>query len=211
MASCRTPSSASRSPSKGLQRSAERALTATFGLVSLATVCLVSGFLANDFRLDYVYHYSSSTQPLPYKIGALWGGQAGSLLLWALMLVAMGALTVRTNRDKNRALMPVATAVISTVALFHGTCTINSLSHVFGTAPYETGDTSKNNPLLALITLGEGWHNNHHYYQGSVRQGFRWWQVDITYYVLKVMSWFRIVWDLHPVPEHVVAAGSRRR
>jgi cytochrome c-type biogenesis protein CcmF len=103
---------------KGLQRSAERALKATFGLVSLATLCLMVGFLLNDFRLDYVYHYSSSTQPLPYKIGALWGGQAGSLLLWVLFLTAMGALTMQTNRDKNRALMPVATAVISTVTLF---------------------------------------------------------------------------------------------
>ena len=97
---------------KGLQRSAERALLVTFGLVSLATLCLLHGFLRDDFRLDYVYNYSSSSQPLPYKIGALWGGQAGSLMLWALFLTAMGALMVRTNRAKNRALMPVATAVV---------------------------------------------------------------------------------------------------
>ena len=103
---------------KGLQRSAERALQATFGLILLASGCLVYGFLTNDFRLDYVYHYSSSTQPLPYKIGAFWGGQAGSLLLWGLFLAAMGALMVRTNRRKNRALMPIATAVIAGIALF---------------------------------------------------------------------------------------------
>jgi len=103
---------------KGLQRSAERALEATFGLTLLASLCLIHGFLRNDFRLDYVYHYSSTTQALPYKIGAFWGGQAGSLLLWVLFLTAIGALMVRTNRRKNRALMPYATAVMSGIAVF---------------------------------------------------------------------------------------------
>jgi stearoyl-CoA desaturase (Delta-9 desaturase) len=92
---------------------------------------------------------------------------------------------------------------ISTLLLLHGTFTINSLSHVFGWRRYETTDTSRNNPLLALITLGEGWHNNHHYYQSSARQGFYWWEFDITYYGLKVLSWFGIVWDLRPVPASV--------
>ena len=96
---------------------------------------------------------------------------------------------------------------ISTIALFHGTCTINSLSHLIGTQPYKTGDTSRNNFVLALITLGEGWHNNHHYFQGSTRQGFRWWQIDISFYVLKVLSWLGIVWDLHPVPDAVREGG----
>jgi stearoyl-CoA desaturase (delta-9 desaturase) len=90
---------------------------------------------------------------------------------------------------------------VSTTALFHAACTINSLSHQFGTRPYATGDSSRNNFLLALLTLGEGWHNNHHHYMHSTRQGFRWWQVDVTYYVLRVLSWFRIVWDLRPVPQ----------
>jgi cytochrome c-type biogenesis protein CcmF len=103
---------------KGLQRSAERAVYATFGLLGLATVCLVAAFLADDFRVDYVYHYSSTSQPLPYKIGALWGGQAGSLLLWVLMLAAMGAVMVGTNRAKNRGLMPWATAVVGLTTTF---------------------------------------------------------------------------------------------
>lgn len=89
---------------------------------------------------------------------------------------------------------------ISTVVLFHGTCTINSLSHVFGTRRYETTDKSKNNFLLALVTFGEGWHNNHHYYPISTRQGFYWWEIDMTFYTLTVMSWFGIVRDLRPVP-----------
>jgi stearoyl-CoA desaturase (Delta-9 desaturase) len=89
---------------------------------------------------------------------------------------------------------------ISTVLCYHGTYTINSLSHVFGKQRYRTGDTSRNNWLLALITLGEGWHNNHHFYPNAARQGFYWWEIDISYYVLKVMSWFGIIWDLKPVP-----------
>lgn len=95
---------------------------------------------------------------------------------------------------------------ISTVALFHGTFTINSLSHVYGSRAFDTTDTSRNNFLLALITLGEGWHNNHHYHQGSVRQGFHWWQIDITYYILWTMSKLGLVWDLNAVPERVYDA-----
>jgi stearoyl-CoA desaturase (delta-9 desaturase) len=89
---------------------------------------------------------------------------------------------------------------ISTVVCYHATYTINSLSHVFGRQRYRTGDTSRNNWLLAIITLGEGWHNNHHHYPNSVRQGFYWWEIDVSYYILKVMSWFGIIWDLKPVP-----------
>ena len=88
--------------------------------------------------------------------------------------------------------------------LYHGTFFINSLAHVHGKQRYVTGDDSRNNWWLALITLGEGWHNNHHAYQRSTRQGFRWWEIDVTYYVLKVLSWFRIVWDLGEPPPEVV-------
>ena len=84
---------------------------------------------------------------------------------------------------------------VSTVLTSHGTYTINSLSHVFGKQRYKTGDSSRNNWFLALITLGEGWHNNHHHYPSSTRQGFYWWEIDITYYLLKVMSWMGIIWD----------------
>jgi stearoyl-CoA desaturase (delta-9 desaturase) len=93
---------------------------------------------------------------------------------------------------------------LSTVMLWHNTFTINSLSHLFGSQRYETSDTSKNNWLLALLTLGEGWHNNHHHFMASARQGFFWWEVDFTYYTLKVMSWFGIVWDLRKVPTHML-------
>jgi len=93
---------------------------------------------------------------------------------------------------------------LSTVLLWHDTFTINSLSHLFGSRRYETSDTSKNNWLLALLTLGEGWHNNHHHFMASARQGFYWWEIDITYYTLKILSWFGIVWDLRKVPVHLL-------
>jgi stearoyl-CoA desaturase (delta-9 desaturase) len=73
-----------------------------------------------------------------------------------------------------------------------------------GNQRYLTGDDSRNHWFLALVTLGEGWHNNHHHYQSSTRQGFRWWEIDITYYVLKMMSWTRVVWDLREPPAAIV-------
>jgi stearoyl-CoA desaturase (delta-9 desaturase) len=94
---------------------------------------------------------------------------------------------------------------VSTVLLWHGTFTINSLSHVFGKRRYATSDESRNSALLALITMGEGWHNNHHHYQRSVNQGFYWWEIDMSYYLLWALSKVGLVWDLHTAPAHVLA------
>ena len=96
---------------------------------------------------------------------------------------------------------------ISTTVLLHATVTINSFDHMYGTRRYDTPDTSRNNALLSLITLGEGWHNNHHHYAVTARQGFYWWEIDITYYLLVLMSWFGIIRDLRPVPEHIINSG----
>jgi stearoyl-CoA desaturase (delta-9 desaturase) len=92
----------------------------------------------------------------------------------------------------------------STVVLYHCTFFINSLAHASGKQRYVTGDDSRNNWFLALLTLGEGWHNNHHHYQSSTRQGFRWYEVDVSFYVLKAMSWLRVVWELRAPPEAIV-------
>jgi stearoyl-CoA desaturase (delta-9 desaturase) len=92
----------------------------------------------------------------------------------------------------------------STVLCWHGTFTINSLSHMIGGRRYDTDDASRNNWVLALITFGEGWHNNHHHYQASTNQGFFWWEFDITYYILTAMSWVGLVSDLRKPPEHVI-------
>ncbi|MBP6628824.1 MAG: acyl-CoA desaturase [Kofleriaceae bacterium] len=97
---------------------------------------------------------------------------------------------------------------VSQVLTWHGTFTINSLSHMFGTRRYATDDDSRNNVVLALVTLGEGWHNNHHHYQVAARQGFHWWQLDLTYLVLRVLAGLGVVWDLHGVPAHVLEAPA---
>jgi stearoyl-CoA desaturase (delta-9 desaturase) len=99
---------------------------------------------------------------------------------------------------------------LSTIALYHGTFTINSLMHKIGGKRYDTGDESKNSAILALVTLGEGWHNNHHYYESSTRQGFFWWEFDITYYLLKMLSWFGLVWDIKEVPKHIKYSKNKQ-
>jgi stearoyl-CoA desaturase (delta-9 desaturase) len=100
---------------------------------------------------------------------------------------------------------------VSTVLLYHGTYTINSFSHLFGTQRFVTGDDSRNNPLLAIITLGEGWHNNHHHYQSSCRQGFYWWEIDLTFMTLFLLSRLGLVWDLRPVPDSIYAEAKARK
>jgi stearoyl-CoA desaturase (delta-9 desaturase) len=97
----------------------------------------------------------------------------------------------------------------STVAVYHATFLINSLAHVHGRKRYVTGDNSRNNWLLAVITMGEGWHNNHHAYQSSVRQGFTWWEFDPSFYLLKMLSWVGLVWDLKTPPRAVLLNEQR--
>jgi stearoyl-CoA desaturase (delta-9 desaturase) len=90
--------------------------------------------------------------------------------------------------------------VVSTIAVDHATFFINSLGHMWGSRRYDTPDTSRNNPLLAVLTFGEGWHNNHHFYMSSARQGFLWWEVDVSYYTLELLSWLRIIRDVRKPP-----------
>jgi stearoyl-CoA desaturase (Delta-9 desaturase) len=95
---------------------------------------------------------------------------------------------------------------VSTVFTWHGTFLINSLAHVLGRPRYETGDGSRNNLALALLTLGEGWHNNHHFYPASARQGFFWWEIDLSWYALRALSAVGVVWDLKRPPPQVMWA-----
>jgi stearoyl-CoA desaturase (delta-9 desaturase) len=130
----------------------------------------------------------------------------------AFGMLGLGALLERTEPQlgTNAWQMLVWGFFVSTVICYHGTYTINSLSHVFGGQRYRTGDSSRNNWLLALLTLGEGWHNNHHHYPSATRQGFYWWEIDITWYLLKLLSWLGIVWDLKPIPIHARDFSERR-
>lgn len=95
--------------------------------------------------------------------------------------------------------------LLSTILVYHATFTINSLNHMIGKQRYLTGDDSRNNWLLALFSLGEGWHNNHHYYPSTARNGFFWWEVDVTYYMLLALSKVGLVWDLRQPPKTILA------
>ena len=99
--------------------------------------------------------------------------------------------------------------VWSTLLVYHGTFSINSLAHVRGRRRYVTGDDSRNNLILAIVTMGEGWHNNHHAFQSSARQGFRWWEVDLTYYILKLLALCRLVSGLKNPPERILRNEHR--
>jgi stearoyl-CoA desaturase (delta-9 desaturase) len=100
---------------------------------------------------------------------------------------------------------------ISTVLLYHGTFTVNSLAHLFGRRRFSTNDNSRNSFLIAMITLGEGWHNNHHYCPSSERQGFYWWEVDVSHSVLKALARLGVVWDLRAPPGWIYDGTSEIR
>lgn len=128
---------------------------------------------------------------------SLWGG---------LFLLGQVLHTYRPAWGTNGWQMLTWGGFLSTVLVYHATFCINSLTHIIGKQRYPTGDQSRNNFFTALITMGEGWHNNHHYYPLSTRQGFFWWELDVTYYLLKILSWFGIVWELRPPPPKVYQA-----
>ena len=129
----------------------------------------------------------------------------------AVALFLLGGWLERTRPElgTSAAQLLVWGFFVSTVVLFHATVTINSLAHRWGTRRFATRDNSRNNWLLALLTFGEGWHNNHHHFPGSARQGFRWWEIDLTYYVLRLLALLGLVWDLKPAP--VIAAHGTHR
>lgn len=138
-------------------------------------------------RRDYV---------VPILFGAsLWG--LGSLLA-----------SVAPGLGTNGPQLFVWGGLISTTVLLHGTLCINSLAHVFGRRRFDTEDDSRNSLSLSLITLGEGWHNNHHRFPHSARQGFYWWEIDISYYLLKAFAWMGLIWDLKKVPDRIYQEAS---
>ncbi len=126
-----------------------------------------------------------------------------AVLAFALLFVGMALEHFAPNLGVTGGQLLVWGFFVSTTALFHGTCSINSLAHIFGRKRFPTKDDSRNSFLLSLITLGEGWHNNHHHYMNATRQGFYWWEFDPTYYGLKLLAWLGIIWGLRPVPEAI--------
>lgn len=132
-------------------------------------------------------------------------------LLYGLLMLLIGALleNLAPSLGVTTSQFFIWTFFISTTILLHGTLFINSLAHVWGRRRYDTSDDSRNSYLLALITLGEGWHNNHHRYPHSARQGFRKREFDPTYYGLKLLAKLGIIWDLKPVPQRIKEEGNR--
>jgi len=124
----------------------------------------------------------------------------------AVLLYALGVLLhhVAPQLGTSGGQMLIWGFFVSTIVLFHATVTINSLAHRYGRRRFDTKDDSRNNVWLALLTFGEGWHNNHHFFPGSSRQGFHWWEVDLTWYGLKLMSALGLVRGLKPVPAWVL-------
>jgi stearoyl-CoA desaturase (delta-9 desaturase) len=122
-----------------------------------------------------------------------------------LLLVVLGGLLERFYPElgTSASQMVVWGFCISTTVLYHLTSSINTIAHLFGRRVWPTRDQSRNCFLLALLTLGEGWHNNHHWHPGSVQQGFRWWQIDITYYVLRAMAAVGLISGIKPLPDRV--------
>ena len=123
----------------------------------------------------------------------------------AVFMLALGRSlqVIAPGMNTSPAQMLVWGFLISTVIVYHGTFVVNSLAHVFGRRRFPTKDDSRNNLLIAFITFGEGWHNNHHYAPSSERQGFYWWEVDFSHYILKTLSWLGLVWDLKRPPSRV--------
>ena len=132
-------------------------------------------------------------------------------VVFAYALFGFGALLERyaPGLGTNGWQMLVWGFFISTTFLFHGTSCINSMAHLMGKRRFNTSDDSRNSFILALICLGEGWHNNHHRYQSSTRNGFYWWEIDITYYGLKALSWTGLIWGLKPVPKAIMEEAAR--
>lgn len=131
----------------------------------------------------------------------------------ACLLFAAGTFIGRHDPDLGTSgfQMLVWGFFISTVLLYHGTFTVNSLAHMFGRRRFRTNDNSRNSFLVSLITLGEGWHNNHHYFPSSERQGLYWWEIDICHYVLVALASLDVVWDLHAAPNWIYDRDSQDR
>ncbi|WP_415908920.1 acyl-CoA desaturase [Oleiharenicola sp. Vm1] len=132
-------------------------------------------------------------------------------VLFALGLFGLGAYleTAAPSLGTNAWQLLVWGFFISTTALFHGTASINSFTHLWGKRRFQTTDDSRNSFILAIVCLGEGWHNNHHRYQSSTRNGFYWWEIDPTYYGLKLMSFTGFIWGLKPVPQSIYEEAAR--
>jgi stearoyl-CoA desaturase (delta-9 desaturase) len=128
--------------------------------------------------------------------------------LWALLGLAIPALLggLITMSWMGALLGFIWGGLVRVFFVHHVTWSINSVCHIWGTRPFNSHDESRNNPIFGVLGLGEGWHNNHHAFPTSARHGLRWWQLDISYIIIRALSWVGIVWDVRvPSPARVAA------
>jgi stearoyl-CoA desaturase (delta-9 desaturase) len=128
----------------------------------------------------------------------------------AVLLFVFGVILGRFRPELHTSGLQILTwgFFVSTVLVHHAIYSVNSIGHFLGSRRFNSTDSSRNNLIVALLTFGDGWHNNHHYYQRSARHGFYWWEIDLTQYILKGLSYFGIVRDLHTPPEWIYARAS---
>lgn len=149
---------------------------------------------APDLRKSRMLRMISTLFPLwaalglaiPAAIGYVFGGWAGALtgFLWGgLVRVLLG---------------------------HHVTWAVNSVCHLWGSRPYHSDDESRNNPVVGVLAMGEGWHNNHHAFPTSARHGLRWWQIDLGYYFIRTLAWLGLAWKIR-LPSGVALKQSRRK
>ena len=101
--------------------------------------------------------------------------------------------------------LAAALYALPAIGCFHGAQSIGVLPHLWGYRRYNVNDKSHNNWLASILALGEGWHNNHHHFPSSAKQGFYWWEIDLTYYGLNILSALGLIWDLRKVPSEVLS------
>jgi len=170
------------------------------------------GWLTSSRNFPTDYRLVRDLQKFPELVFLNRFDLIGPALLIGLLAVAGSLLSTHApGLGTNAWQLIVWGFFISTTILFHATCGINSFAHTLGSKRFKTGDESRNSILLALFTLGEGWHNNHHHYQASARQGFYWWEIDISYYIIRLMGALGIVWDIRHVPDRVYEAAAREK
>jgi len=169
------------------------------------------GWLTSSRNFPTDYRMVRDLQKFPELVFLNRFDLIGPFLL-LILLAGLGALlqAFLPGLGTNPWLLIVWGFFISTTLVFHATCAINSFAHTLGSKRFSTGDESRNSLILALLTLGEGWHNNHHHYQSAARQGFYWWEIDISYYVIRLMGTLGLVWDIRTVPSKVYAETMRK-
>src|SRR5262249_35742087 len=118
-------------------------------------------------------------------LGELWDGVGLSWLIWGIF--------------------------VRTTLLFHATWLVNSATHIWGYRNFETRDLSTNLWWVALLSLGEGWHNNHHAYQRSARHGLRWWEFDFTFLTIRALSLVGLAKEIHLAPSPKEPSAKRYR